>query len=310
MTTTSTAGHASNPDRTDAGGPPTERVLLTGATGNVGRPLIDLLGARGVAVRAVSRHRIAAPSAPHLDVVEGDPSHPETLASALDGVTSLFLNPRSIGGRAAELLALAKVRGVRRAVALSAINVDDDPTRQPSRYRGDLNREVEDAVTSSGLEWVSLRPSVFATNTIGLWAAQIQHGDVVRGPYAASVSAPIDERDIAGVAAHALVTDDLLGQRLDLTGPQSLTPPDMVAAIADAIGRNLHYQEIPPQAAKTHMVDAGFPAQFAEAFLSMQAATVGRPALLTNEVEKILGRPALTYARWAVDHTGVFRAPA
>ena len=73
-------------------------------------------------------------------------------------------------------------------VALSAINVDDDLDKQPSRYNGDRNKEVEDAAVASGLEWVSLRTSSFATNTLRAWGAQIRAGDVVRDPYAASRS--------------------------------------------------------------------------------------------------------------------------
>lgn len=310
MTTTPTPAQPGDLGTTDPGGPPAGRVLLTGASGNIGRLLTDLLIARGIAVRAISRHPQPGRAAPRLEVVAGDPSWPASIAAALDGVTSVFLNPRSIGEQGPELLALARARGVRRAVALSAINVDDDPTRQPSRYRGDRNREVEAAAVESGLEWVSVRPTEFATNTIGLWAAQIRRGDVVRGPYAASVSAPIDERDVAAVAARALVGDDLLGRRLELTGPHSLTPPDMLATIGDAIGRNLRYQEIDPQAATAHLIDAGFPAPFAHALLSMQAATVGRPALVTAEVKAVLGRPALSYARWVADHAGAFRVPA
>jgi uncharacterized protein YbjT (DUF2867 family) len=205
------------------------------------------------------------------------------------------------------LLALAREHGVRRVVTLSAINVDDDVADQPSRYRGDFNKEVEDAVTGCGLEWVSLRSTMFATNTIGLWAAQIRAGDLVRGAYAASAWAPIHERDLAGVGAHALLTDELVGQRLVLTGPQSLTQAEMVAIIGEALGRSLRYQEIPPEAAKQGMVERGFPAGFADAYLALQAKAVGQTALTTNEVEKILDRPALSFAQWVTDNKEAFQ---
>jgi len=148
---------------------------------------------------------------------------------------------------------------------------------------------------------------MFAVNTIALWAAQIRAGGVVRGPYAASAWAPIHERDLAGIGARALLTDELVGQRPVLTGPQSVTQEEMVATIGDTLGRRLRYQEIPPEAAKQSLVEHGFPEPFAAAFLSLQAKAAGQPALTTSEVEKILSRPALTFAEWATDHAAAFR---
>jgi uncharacterized protein YbjT (DUF2867 family) len=274
-------------------------ILVTGATGNVGRPLTELLSLEGAEVRALTRNPQAAGLPAGVEVV--------TTVSSLRGVTSVFLNPRAVGKAAGELLALAREHGVRRVVTLSAINVDDDVADQPSRYRGDFNKEVEDAVTGCGLEWVSLRSTMFATNTIGLWAAQIRAGDLVHGPYAASAWAPIHERDLAGVGAHALLTDELVGQRLVLTGPQSLIQVDMVAIIGEVLGRSLGYQEIPPEAAKQGLVERGFPAGFADAYLALQAKAVGQPALTTNEVEKILDRPALSFAQWVTDNKEAFQ---
>ena len=116
----------------------------------------------------------------------------------------MFLNSRALGDELATVVELARRAGVRRLVALSAINADDDFSRQPSRFRGDRNKEVEQYAVDSGLEWVSLRPTVFASNFIGMWAAQIRVGDVVSGPYASASTAPIVDADISAVAAHAL----------------------------------------------------------------------------------------------------------
>jgi uncharacterized protein YbjT (DUF2867 family) len=283
-------------------------ILVTGATGTIGRPLVDLLVREGTHVRAVTRNPQAAGLPAGVEVVEGDPSRPDTLASSLEGVTGLFLHPRAVGVAAGALLALARERGVKRVVVLSAMNVDDDLADQPSRYQGDRNKEVEDAVTRSGLEWVSLRASSFADNSIRAWAAQIRAGDVVRYPYAAFQESPIHERDLAEVAVRALLTDELVGRRLELTGPQSLSHQEMVAIIGEAIGRPLRYQEIPPEAAKQGMIQHGVPEPFVEALMGRYARDVGHPAITTGEVEKILGRPARTFAQWASDHADAFYA--
>ena len=282
-------------------------LVVTGATGTIGRPLVDVLVAQGAEVRAITRDPLAAGLPAGVDVVEGDPSRPDTVAPFLEGVTALFLHPRAVGTSAVELLALARDRGVGRVVALSAMNVDDDLDEQPSRYRGDRNKEVEDAAVGSGLEWVSLRASYFAINALLAWGAQIRAGDVVRGPYASFAEAPIHERDLAEVGARALLTDALAGRRLQLTGPQSLTHEEMVATIGDVIGRPLRYQEVPPEAATQGMVQHGFPGPFVEALMARYAKEVGQPAPLSGEVETILGRPARTFAEWVADHAAAFR---
>ena len=275
---------------------PTGMILITGASGTVGRPLVELLVNAGVKVRAVARNPAGLPRI--VEVVD---------KPVLEGVTGLFANPRAID---LDLIEQAKEHGVRRLVALSASNVDDDPDRQPSRFRGDRNREVERAVTASGLDWVALRPYTFAANAIGMWAEQIRHGDVVRGTYPRATWSPIHERDLAEVAVRALLDDDLLGARPVLTGPESLTQEEMTHTIGRAIGRPLQYVETPPDVARKMMVERGFPDEFVAGLLALQAKSVGTPALVTNEVRRILGRPALTFARWADDNAYVFRSAA
>jgi uncharacterized protein YbjT (DUF2867 family) len=284
--------------------------LVTGATGTIGRPLIDALVNQGAKVRTITHDSQAANLPAGVEIVEGDLSRPATVAPFLDGVSALFLHPRAVGLAAGELLALARQRGVRRVVALSATNVDDPLDQQPSRYQGDRNKEVEDAAVTSGLAWVSLRASSFAANTLRTWGAQIRAGDVVRYPYANFAEAPTHERDLAEVIAHALDSDDLVarrGRRLELTGPQSLTHQQLVATIGEVLGRPLRYQELPPEVATQGMVQQGIPEAFVEALMARYAKEVGQPAPVTGEVERVLGRPARTYAEWVADHAVAFQ---
>lgn len=274
-------------------------IVVTGATGNVGRPLVAELVAAGVQVRAVSRTPDAA----------GFPSPVEVVASpadALAGASAVFLNSRALGEQLGDVVAACRRAGVTKLVALSAINADDDFARQPSRFRGDRNKEVEQLAVESGLAWVSLRPSVFATNFAGMWAGQIRAGDVVAGPYAAASSAPIVESDISAVAARALLTDDLVGQRVPMTGPQAFTNAELVDVIGDVLGRRLRYQEVPAELVRQRFIGLGFGAGFADAYTAMLAETLDKPALVTHDVEKILGRPAIPFAHWVAEHRGLF----
>ncbi|MFG1688541.1 NAD(P)H-binding protein [Nonomuraea sp. NPDC049269] len=281
--------------------------LVTGATGIVGRPLVELLVSQGAKVRAVTRDPRASGLPDGVEVVAADPARPSTLASCLEGVTGLFLNPRAVGLAAPELLALAKERGVNRVAVLSAVNVDDDLDHQPSRFNGDRNKEVEAAAVASGLEWVSLRASSFAVNTLVAWGGQIRAGDVVRGPYANFSEAPVDERDLAEVGVRALLSDDLVGRKLQLTGPQSLTHEELVATIGEVLGRPLRFQEVPPEAVRQGMVGMGMNEAFVVALLGRYARGAGQPAPVTDEVDKALGRPARTWAEWVTDHAAAFR---
>jgi uncharacterized protein YbjT (DUF2867 family) len=274
-------------------------IVITGATGNVGRPLVAELAAAGARVRAVTRTPKTARFPDGVEVVG-------STADALSGASAVFLNSRALGADLADVVAQSVRAGVAKLVALSAINADDDFSRQPSRFRGDRNKEVERFAIDSGLAWVSLRPSVFATNFAGMWSAQIRAGDVVAGPYAQASSAPIVESDISAVAARALLTDELVGQQIPLTGPQSFTNAELVDVIGAVLGRSLRYQEAPPDIVRQRFIGLGFPTEFADAYVAMLAETIDKPALVTFDVEKIVGRPALTFAHWVSEHRAVF----
>ncbi|ORA07569.1 NAD(P)H-binding protein [Mycobacterium arosiense] len=274
-------------------------IVVTGATGNVGRPLVTELLAAGARVRAVTRQPGPA----------GFPSGVEVFGSAaeaLPGASAVFLNSRALGGQLEDVVARCGRAGVTKLVALSAINADDDLARQPSRFRGDRNREAERLAADSGLDWVSLRPTMFASNFAGMWSAQIRAGDVVAGPYAAASSAPIVETDISAVAARALLTDELVGQRIPLTGPQAFTNAELVEVIGAVLGRPLQYREIPADAVRQRFVGLGFNPGFADAYLAMQSEALDKAALVTHDVEKILDRPPVPFAHWVFQHRAMF----
>lgn len=274
-------------------------IVVTGATGNVGRPLVNLLADAGAKVRAVSRQPQSAGLPADVEVVE-------SASEAIAGASAVFLNSRALGGELVAVVDQARREGVSRLVALSAINADDDFSRQPSRFRGDRNKEVEQLAVDSGLQWVSLRPSVFVTNFVGMWSAQIRAGDIVRGAYAAASSAPIVESDISAVAARALLTDDLVGQKIPLTGPQSLNNTEMVGIIGAVLGRPLQYQEVPDDLVRQRFVGLGFPPEFGDAYIAMLATTIDQPAVVTDGVQQIVGRPAQSFEQWVVEHKSIF----
>ena len=283
-------------------------ILITGATGTIGRLVVEELVTRGARVRAVSRHPKEGVLPDGVELVAGDPSLPDTIAPHLDGIEAIFLHSRAIGENADRLLALAAGRGARRVVALSAMNIDDPLDLQPSRHRGDRNKEAEQAAVASGLSWTSLRASSFAGNTVQAWGHQIRAGDVVRYVYPAFEESLLHEHDLAQVAARALRTEELAGRRLELTGPQSLSHARTLALIAEAVGRPLRFEEVAPDDLVEHLIRVGLPEPFVRALMARYTAYAGQVQHpVTNAVAEILGRPARTYAEWVAQHAAAFQ---
>ncbi|GIH15681.1 NAD(P)H-binding protein [Rugosimonospora africana] len=277
-------------------------ILITGATGNVGREAITQLLDERLSVMAVSREPSTSALPGGAEVVRADPSRPRTLEAALDGVEAILLSPRAAGGAVAELLALAGRQGVKRVVLLSAVTV-----QYPAGYQrfADEFRAVEQIVRDSGLDWTILRCADFASNTLA-WAGQIRSTGTIRGAYPNAASSTIHERDIAAVAVRALTDPVHGGQAYALTGPQSLSQLDKVRAIGRAIGEDLSFVELPADQVRQGMLAAGLPEDVPDRLLGSLADYAFTPGPSTDTVQRLLGRPALTFASWAAEHAAAF----
>lgn len=277
-------------------------IVVTGATGKVGRQVVERLTDRGLSVRAVARDPDAAALPTGVEVVRGDLADPKSLEAHLSGVEAVFrLWPFTSPETAADLaprVVEVIARSVPRIVYLSA----QAAIGQPDSFWAVVERAIE----QSGATWTFLQPTGFATNTLG-WADQIRTDGVVRQPYGDAARSLIDERDIAAVAVHALTEDGHCGARYVLTGPATLTQAEQVQAIAAAIHRPLRWEELPREAARQELVDAFDDAELADAALDAWAGFVSRPETVTSTVHDITGQPARTYGQWAIDNAAAFR---
>jgi uncharacterized protein YbjT (DUF2867 family) len=277
-------------------------ILVTGATGTVGRQVVSPLLDAGNAVRALVRDPASSGLPDSVALVGGDLADPTTLAAALDGVGAVFLVWPFTSPAAASDIAPGVVQMIagqdRRVVYLSA---------EAAAHKPDASwAQLERLVAQSAVQWTFLRPTGFAKNTL-MWADQIRAGGVVRWPYAAAARSLIHEADIAAVAARALTEDGHSGQTYVLTGPQALTQADQVHAIGQAIGRPLRFEEIARDQARPGLVAAFGDEAFADGALDTWAAFVTKPERVTSAVQEITGRPARTMRDWAEDHAGDFR---
>lgn len=289
---------------------PGSPILVTGATGRVGRLVVDELLRAGVLVRALTRDpaRAALPAA--VDVVTGDFIDPDSLGAAFDGVTAIFLVWTAPLGSAAPVIARLGAASTRpRVVYLSAPHRTPHPFfQQPNPLRA-LHVEIERLLAVASLAVTTLRPGMFASNPLHWWAPQIWRGDVVRWPYASAETAPIDERDIAAVAARALLEDRYAGGDFVLTGSESLTQAEQVRTIGDAIGRPIRFEELSPDEFRRQTIGS-WPPAVADMLLSAWAAAVGQPAFVTTAVHDILGAPPRTFRQWAADNATAFARPS
>lgn len=281
----------------------TRVVLVTGATGRVGRLVVDELLSAGVRIRALTRRPEQARLPVGVDVVAGDLTVPSSLDGALRGVDAVFLVWTAPIATAAAVIAQVAAR---RIVYLSAPHQTPHPFFQQPNPLRELHVELE-RLLATGTNPVVIRPGIFASNALHWWAPQIRNGDVVRWPYGAAETAPVDERDVAAVAARALLRDDHAGGDYVLTGPESLSQAAQVRSIGDAIGRTLRFEELSPDEFRRETAGT-WPASVADMLLAAWHATLGHPAFVTSAVQEIVGSPPRTFYHWAVDNVGAFLA--
>src|SRR3954451_19956061 len=283
-----------------------KRILVTGATGNVGRQVVSQLLTTGAQIRALARNPQTAGLPPNVEVVRGDLTVADTLDECLDGVDTVFLvwvaPPASIPSALERIVSHAQ-----RIVFLSSPYKTPHPLfqgAQPNLLTA-IHSGIERLIEASGHEWTFLRPGMFAANARSWWAPQIRKGDVVRWPYADAPTAPIHEADIAAVAVSTLLETRHNSADYVLTGPQSLSQREQVEIIGDVIGRSLRFEEISPEEARSEL---GFPVAAVNMLLNAWAAAVGQPALVTSTVADLTGNPARSFRDWVIDHVDEFRS--
>jgi uncharacterized protein YbjT (DUF2867 family) len=168
-----------------------------------------------------------------------------------------------------------------------------------------LHVEIERLIAATGLESTIIRPGMFASNSLAWWAPAIRAGEVVRWPYGAAETAPVDDRDVAAVAARTLCQDGHVGGDYVLTGPESLTQAAQVDVIGDALGRRVAFEEMTPDEFRS-LSEGTVPSPVVDMLLAAWSAAVGQPAYITTAVADILGTAPRTFREWAADHATAF----
>lgn len=280
-------------------------MLVTGATGRVGRVVVDLLVEAGVPVRALTRRSESIAALPTgVEVVTGDLTVPESLDAGLRGAGAVFLvwtAPPTTAPAVVERLAAH----ARRVVFLSSPHRTPHPFFRQPNPMAVLHADIERLIAAAGLESTIIRPGMFASNVLFWWAAAIRADGVVRWPYGAAETAPVDDRDVAAVAARTLYQDGHAGGDYVLTGPESLSQAAQVGIIGDVLGRRLTFEELSPDEFRSETAGT-WPRPVVDMLLAAWDATTGRPAFVTSTVADVLGSAPRSFRQWVADHAAAF----
>jgi uncharacterized protein YbjT (DUF2867 family) len=274
-------------------------ILVTGASGNVGREVLKQVAQTGAKVRAAfqSSSKQATPAGVETAIV--DYNQPDTLRTALKGADRVFL----VGPPTAQLPALERKAvdvmakcGVRHVVKLSAMGGRQSIfTRQ--------HAESEDYILSTGVPYTFLRPNGFMQNIVNYNAPTINTQNAFYGTEGDGQVSQIDIRDVARVAAKTLTEDGHLGKVYTLTGPEPLTNAQVAQILSRVLTREVRYINLTPEQLKPALLSAGLPEWTADALLDLQRLyREGKASEVTEDVEKILGRKPTSLAQFLADH--------
>ena len=283
-------------------------ILITGASGNVGKEVLKQIAASGAKVRAAFQTVTKAAAAPSgVEIATMDYNQPETIQAALKGVDRVFLvGPPTSNLPALERKAVDEIKqsGVRQVVKLSAIGGRDAIfPRQHS--------DSEDYIKSSGVAYTFLRPNGFMQNFITYNGATINTQNAFYGSQGDSKVSHIDLRDIAAVAVKTLTEDGHQGKTYTLTGPEALSNPRVAEILSEDTGREIKYVDLPAEQFKQALLGAGLPEWSANALVDLQQFyRRGGASAVTRDVEQLLGRKPTSFEQFSRDYAQAFQRAA
>jgi uncharacterized protein YbjT (DUF2867 family) len=282
-------------------------ILITGGTGTSGQPIVQALLDRGERVRALSRdpEKAAKTLGDDIEIARGDFSDPASLEAAMEGVDRAMLIVASLPDQPAmesAFIDAAKRAGVEHIVKFSAVGADPNSPLRFMRGHG----EAEAKLKSSGIAWTMLQPTFFLQNILGL-AHAARRGTIHMD--AGDGKAPfVDTRDIAAVAAAALTERGHEGKTYEITGPRAVGMADVAREVSAVTGREVRYENVPPEAAKQALMQAGVPEWNAAGINELNAALrAGKMANVTNVVREVGKKEPTTLDQFVRENAGVFR---
>jgi uncharacterized protein YbjT (DUF2867 family) len=281
------------------------RVLVTGATGNVGSRLVRRLKEKGRAVRAFARNAAGKTMPEGVEAAPGDFTDKTSLRQAMEGVDAVYLLSAGdqLSVHEASAIEAAKAAGVKLMVKHSVAGAQHKAPGFPSWHRAG-----EERLEASGIPYVVLRPASFASNAL-YWAGSIKGQGTVYGALGEAAIPVIDPEDIAEAAATVLTTPGHEGKFYELSGPEALTTAQQVEALGRAIGKDLKYVNVPDDAARQSMLGMGMSPAYVDAMISLiqMLRGIGRLEPYPGDVETLTGHKPRSFGQWAEANAAAFR---
>lgn len=282
-------------------------IVVTGASGNVGKHVVSQLAGSGRPVRALSRRPTEASAAPNVEWVEADFESPDSLVKAMQGATRMVLispaHPHMRQHQVAAIDAAAAV-GIRRVAKLSGLGAGPQaPIRLPQEHYA-----IEQYIASSGLAHSFVRPNLFMQVLLGS-ADSIAGDSIIYAPAGNGAISFIDARDVTEVLVREVLRDDIASSVCEITGPEALTYTQAAGIVGGVLGKKVHYVNVEPEVARSGMLSSGMDPWLVDAFLELFAIyRAGHGAtVLSAELETASGRPVRTLSRFAADHMNAFQ---
>jgi len=278
--------------------------LITGATGNIGHGVVDLLHEQGHEVRALVRDDSRAALLPDgIDIAVGNLDDADSVAAALRGVDSVFLLHVGAGTTQTEIMIdAAHSTGVNRIVLLSSLGA----RLRPLPMIGAILAAREDLLRASGLDVTYLRPNGLMSNAL-LWADEIREKNQVTDPTDPGRQAVVDPDDVARIAALVLTQDGHVGHGYILNGPEALTAREQVEILSDVLGQTIEFHDVAPEQVAHEAIENGNPAQLAEAMQNLnELFRAGRAGVITDDIENLSGIAPRTFREWCESHANEF----
>jgi uncharacterized protein YbjT (DUF2867 family) len=287
-----------------------DKVLVVGATGNVGGGVLGALVGRRVDVRGLARTQEGAGAIRDAgaEAAIGDLGDPGSLAAAFKGIDAAFIVTRGTENQvemAANAITAAKRAGVKRIVRSSAFV----PEPALDTILGRQHAEIDRLVEGCGVPYTIIRPTFFMQNLLGS-APTVASQGVVYLPFGTGRAGIIDVRDIVDVAVEVLVAAGHEGSTYTLTGPASISMDDVAAALSTRLGSPVAYVDVPVSAGVEALAGMGMPRFMAETFgeLFVNFASGGADRV-TGDVAKVTGHPARSIDDFVRDFAGLFVSP-
>ncbi len=283
-------------------------ILVIGATGNIGSEVTRLVVEKGADVRVLARDKAKAMAAlgTKVQVVEGDLTQPESLAQAFNGVEKLFLvTPLHLDQVAMKSAAIqaAKAAGVRHIVMSTGIGAAPDAGVEIGRWHGKSQEEVK----ATGIPYTFLQPTFFMQNML-MFAGAIRDQGAFYLPLGEAKVSWVDARDIALVGAAALTGAGHENKQYPITGGEAVSCTEIAQVLSDVLGKTVSYVDVPLEAAKKGMLDAGMPEKLADLMNELYAlGPAGHLAYVADSVKTVTGGAPRSFRQFAQDHAKAFK---